>query len=142
MCLSQTANFKVSETEIGIGYKWVTKAKGVYYSSNFSDRIVYKQKVWNKAKWRGLSECDVGFHIYDDYEDAVSSWYAGIPMIGYHSRRDKFIKHRKPKAVLIKVRYKNFHTGEGDGDDKYKRMIVAMDMQIIKEVKLNNKKQE
>jgi len=143
MCIRKMGKFAVSHTEIGVGYKWVTKWREKYYSSNFPEGWTYKSKVWNKAKDRGQSKEDVGFHIYDLYEEARLSKY-NEPMGSYWKPKATVVTKRNgAKGVLLQVRYKDFHTGYGDGlTNDLSRMIVAKHMQIIMEVKLNNKKQE
>lgn len=142
MCLYKKEDF--IPTEEGIGYKWVTKWEGNYYSSN-NGEFQYNKTRESIAIDVGQGMDDIGFHIFDSLDDALGSKWADNPawsIMNLIRTRGKLVPGKT--AVLLKVKYRHYHTGYGDGltyrnrfydmEPLPFRMIVAKRMEIIGEI--------
>ena len=122
MCLDRTASFKPNK----YGYKWVVTDGKNYYSANCDESFQYKKSEWDNAKivkiWgaMGFPE-NRGFHIFNHLNEAKESdWQCIVPRVAGR------------KVILVKVQFKDYITGYGDGLGGYKfKMIVAQKMKII-----------
>lgn len=114
MCLTKKGRFKPKEE--GVGYKVVEK----YEDNYFTPFIYYKLKFnrWNKAKNKKpfTDDIDYGFHLYDRKYDAFKSMWNN--------------KH----TVVLKVKYKDYHVGYGDGCRSFVRVIVAKKIKPLEEI--------
>ena len=134
MCLAEKKKFK--PTELGIGYKWVKKHRGRYYSCN-DGSYYYRKGKWDTAEDVGQLKIDIGFHIFDKLEEAKTS----IWRTGYDDKKELIMGTLKTGVtrIMVKVQYRKgyYHTGYGDGLswEGKERMIVAKKMRILEEIK-------